>query len=1417
MSSGTVEVTQSSSETVNRCPNISIQSTTDDTTKVNKKQMSHRVTKNVIGTCPEVEADFGNVKIQCLIDSGSQVTTVTESFYKEHMCDEPLIESSWIRLSGANGIEIPSTGLLIVDVKIQGRLFKDVYVIVVKDPVCPQVQVRKQRTPGVIGCNVIQELYKSSKGQTFTDTTPLLSQELQKYEAQLASYEKIEAELESKSTDILGQVKSKGARTVIPSNSETILFGTTRHFISDYHVLVEPTDATLPEGLIIYPTLSKVNNGLVPVRVLNCSSQDIVLQKPTRIAQIAVCEVLPPNLDIQMSNDGDGAVVEIIRADTSNKDESWESLPFRVNVGKIQLTENEDRKLRNLFHEFKDVFSHTDQDIGYTDRVVHKIKLTDDTPIKQPDRRIPPQVVPTVKKMIKDWLKAGVIEESDSPYASQMVLVRKKSGDIRICVDYRALNNKTVKDAFPLPRIEECIESLQGAKYFCSLDLTQGYLQVKLHESDQHKTAFRALGSLYHWTRVPFGLSNSPATFSRLMGHCFSEMFQNGLIVYLDDMMVYGSSIIEVIERLRNVFKILRNSGLKLKPSKCMFFKEKISFLGHTVSASGIETDEEKTRAIQQFPKPTDIKALRQFLGITSYFRRFIRGYAQIAGPLYDVLSKCNNKPHGKSKQRRPKTTNLEHWNEHCDDAFDTLKKSLISTPVLGFPDFTLPFQLEIDASLQGYGAILSQRQQSKNVVIAYASRRLRPHEREMKNYSSMKLEFQALHWAVSIKFRDYLYGSKFMVKTDSHPLSKVLTSKKTAADMSKLAELADFNFEIEYRSGKSNTAADALSRNPVDDEEEEPRHCTLHSQNELQCFLNEQNILSYVPDNLKVAIGQQILLEERIECQIQETQLKIFSDIDRKTVEELQKDDPDISRIRTLLQEEKELKDCNKESKHVKKLMSKRNQLMIMDNMLYRVFAEKGENFQVVVLPQALKRFVLKQLHDNSGHQGIDRTTSLIRERCYWPTLRKDVENYCKECARCIVAKGRTVKPAALMSHVLASEPLDILAIDFTTLEKSSTGIENVLVMSDIFSKFTVATPTKDQTAKTVARVLLKEWFQKYGIPRKIHSDRGKSFENKLIQEMCNIYQVKKTRTTPYHPQGNSQVERFNRSLHNLLRTLEAERKHRWPEYLQELVFIYNCTPHASTGFTPYRLFMGREPKLPIDNILENPSSQHLQMEEWIRLHKKRMTETIDRAQKQMKLKAKERKERHDKKVKPVEFTKGTRVLLRNRVLGRNKIQDQWNRKPYKVIGKVTPESSAYILERIEDGKIKTANQIDIMEDIVESDCDIDIGPRGKVKTVKRQETPEISTSSSSSDEDIIIEQRMENEEETVPVLRRSSRKTAGRHPNPHRLPKSVLSQECSHTSVSKPTYNEYSKAIISLGKLLKESYDKSILEHSD
>ena len=479
-------------------------------------------------------------------------------------------------------------------------------------------------------------------------------------------------------------------------------------------------------------------------------------------------------------------------------------------------------KLDELLAKYKDMFVTDDDELGYTETVKHKIFTTDDIPVNQPFRRIPPGQYQEAKEHIQKLLSQGIIRESHSPYSSPIVLVRKKNGSLRMCVDYRKLNAKTVRDAYPLPRIEESFDALQGASWFSTLDLASGFNQIGVTEEDKAKTAFITPFGLFEYNRMPFGLCNAPACFARLMQACLNEQIFQILLVYLDDILIFSKTFEEHLERLEMVLKRLREHGLKLKLEKCTFLRRRVTYLGHEVSGGGIAPDPQKIAVVQEWPVPQTVKELRTFLGFASYYRRFIESFAKIAGPLHQLV---NNSLHELKVNKRLLCPFKEKWNQECQEAFDILREKLTTAPVLGYADYTKPFIVETDASHDGLGAVLSQEQDGRRRVIAYASRRLRPPEKNMQNYSSRKLELLALKWAVTEKFRSYLLGTEFVVYTDNNPLSHLQSAKLGAVEQRWAAELALFNFKMKYRPGRVNGKADALSRVARGNHEKEILH----------------------------------------------------------------------------------------------------------------------------------------------------------------------------------------------------------------------------------------------------------------------------------------------------------------------------------------------------------------------------------------------------------------------------------------------------------------------------------------------------------------------------------------------------------------------------------------------------------------
>ncbi|CAB3993128.1 Retrovirus-related Pol poly from transposon [Paramuricea clavata] len=491
------------------------------------------------------------------------------------------------------------------------------------------------------------------------------------------------------------------------------------------------------------------------------------------------------------------------------------------------LTPEQRREATKMLYEEADAFAMDDEDVGCIEGLQMNIHLTDDQPVQKNYLSIPRPLYPEVKAYIEDLLNRNFIRKSKSPFSSSVVCVRKKDGGLRLCVDYRALNQKTVPDRHPIPRIQETLDNLGGNHWFSVLDQGKAYHQGFMDRDSQPLTAFITPWGLYEWTRIPFGLMNAPANFQRFMENCLGDLRDKICIPYLDDVIVFSKTFKEHVQHLQEVLQRLKSHGVKLKPKKCNLFKNEVSFLGRIVSGNGYQMDPKATEAVEKLKGviPKTVGEVRKIMGLLGVYRRSIENFSKIAKPLYDLLNRDTSPPkmstasrnnHNKYGNNQLPSKSLIQWKPEHSSALEILVERITSPPIPAYPQYNDPFLVHTDASQDGLGAVLYQRQAGILRVIAYASRTLTPAE---KNYHlhSGKLEFLALKWSITEQFRDYLYYSpKFTVFTDNNPLTYILmTAKLNATGLRWVGELSDFNFDIKYRPGRSNTDADKPIQSP--------------------------------------------------------------------------------------------------------------------------------------------------------------------------------------------------------------------------------------------------------------------------------------------------------------------------------------------------------------------------------------------------------------------------------------------------------------------------------------------------------------------------------------------------------------------------------------------------------------------------
>ncbi|CAM8880125.1 unnamed protein product [Rhodiola kirilowii] len=451
-----------------------------------------------------------------------------------------------------------------------------------------------------------------------------------------------------------------------------------------------------------------------------------------------------------------------------------------------------DADLGNLLSSYSDIFEEpTDLPPSRQGFNHHIPLLAGAIPVNQRPYRYSTLQKTVIEKLVQEMLSKGLIQYSSSPYASPVVLVKKKDGSWRLCVDYRGLNQQTVKDKYPIPLLEDLLDELGGSRYFSKLDLRAGFHQILMAPQDIYKTAFKTHSGHYEYLVMPFGLTNAPCTFQGLMNHLFRDIARKFLLVFFDDILVYSASWTDHLQHLELVFSILRQHHLYLKMSKCTFGATRIEYLGHIISAEGVSTDPSKIKAVQDWPAPRNQQQLRSFLGLANYYRRFIRNYSVIACPLTDLLRKDSFS-----------------WNSEAAKAFHNLKDALSSSPVLALPNFDKQFTVETDASSNGIGAVLMQ----DHHPICYISRKLGPRHQSLSVYEK---ELLAVVHAVQ-SWSSYLAHRPFIIKTDQRSLKYLLEQKITTPfQHMRLSKLMGYSFEIQYKQGKENYAADALSRVP--------------------------------------------------------------------------------------------------------------------------------------------------------------------------------------------------------------------------------------------------------------------------------------------------------------------------------------------------------------------------------------------------------------------------------------------------------------------------------------------------------------------------------------------------------------------------------------------------------------------------
>lgn len=792
-----------------------------------------------------------------------------------------------------------------------------------------------------------------------------------------------------------------------------------------------------------------------------------------------------------------------------------------------------------IYHQYADVFSKQNADKLPPHRPYdHHIPLKDGTtPPFGPIYSLSEVELKTLKEYLDENLEKGFIRPSESPAAAPILFVKKKDGTLRLCVDYRRINNITIKNRYPLPLIPELLDRLKSATIFSKIDLRGAYNLLRIAEGDEWKTAFRTRYGLFEYLVMPFGLTNAPASFQHLMNNNFRDMLDKFIVIYLDDILVFSQTESEHIQHVKEVLERLRKTGLFAKGEKCEFHCTSVEFLGFIVYPGGVKMDPRKVQDITAWPTPKNLHELRSFLGFANFYRRFIKDYSAVVHPLTSLTK--NDTPY--------------IWGTAQEMAFDKLKAAFTSATLLRHFEPEREIILETDASDYALAGILSQKFDNGLIhPIAFFSRKMTPPE---LNYEIHDKEMLAIVSCFK-EWRHYLEGSAHTVTvlTDHRSLEYFTTTKQLSRRQARWSEfLSSFDFTIVYRPGVQGTKPDALTRRPD--------HHPRTKGSSLDPEANPQNTRVFLQPHQYIMAATLAAPAGYIDKLRDEQQ---GEDWIQKIIKDLSED---------------------------KKFESDRYTLGAEGILLY-----KGR----FCLPQSMQLTALQDNHDalTAGHMGQDKTYKLLKRNYYWPTMGKDVDEFVSSCDICARTKSRRHAPYGELKS-LRAPPLPWASISMDLIEQlpNSKGYDCILVIVDRLTKMTIFIPTNmTMTAEDMARLFIVHVFSKHGVPQDIISDRGTTFTSRFWRTFTSLLGIDLNFSTAFHPRTDGQTERVNQSLEQYLRQYSNYQQDDWADLLPLAEFTYNNAPHSSTGVSPFFANKGFHPLLattPDDPTCTSPPAE--------------------------------------------------------------------------------------------------------------------------------------------------------------------------------------------------------------------------------
>ena len=938
------------------------------------------------------------------------------------------------------------------------------------------------------------------------------------------------------------------------------------------------------ELLVGEDCICNTKRGRTDVHVVNMSDKTLCLYRNSKVGtfnSFHVREINTMNCCTVQCEPGPGVEQSVSDKKESNYtrwsgDKIEELYDIMGLNSRPDLTEAQIKSTKSLIADFRDIFAENDNDIGCTDIMEQEIILDTDLPIRDKYYNIPLALRAHAEKEVRRLMDLKIVQPSTSPYHSPSFLMKKSDGSYRLLTDFRKVNEHVIRSWTPVPGLEEMLVLWKGCLFFSKMDFIKGFYQTKLKPESRKYTATSIPGiGFIEYIRSPLGLSNSPCFFQGLVERIFMGLKQSQCVVFLDDCLSGAKTFDEMIANLRAIFGRIRTSKMLLKPQKCQFWQRSLVFLGYTLDKNGISPCKDKVESMMKMCPPGSVKGVRSFLGLSGFYRRFIKDYSSIALPL----------------TRMTKKGAVFKWTPEAQKAWETIKTKLSEAPVLAHPDINKPFVLITDASGYCIGGILAQNDDFGVLhPISYGSAVL---SESQQKWATWQRELYALvHFCE--KYHTFLVSTDFKVIVDNTALLHLGTMKgrKSPKLWRWFQSLEQYRFTVEYRPSKQNPS-DALSRLPKTND---PLLHALPDNAEIMktkhvnaATVSSGNIVNSSPATDVLHTGQNNDSSSPVDLSKSKGPLIFYTNDTMKTAQE---NDSALKTVKSWLE-------CNEKPKSSKNLSGDLytyyhsfSRLSIHQGVICREWQTKTseKSAYLVCVPESLQSDVIKAAHDipSSGHLGPVKTIDRIRNRFYFPKCDIKTRLHIGACHVCIKKQRSYKKLRAPLSPSAGMEPGHIIQMDLIENLPAANGYHAILVIIDTFSKWAEAIPLRDTKAEYVAKQFLNVWVSRQSLPSIVMTDRGGNVDTAhILKVVYELLQIDKHSTLSYRPQSDGQVERLNQTIKNMLWKYCQENPRNWIACLDQVMFAYRTSVHSATGYSPFFLEKGRLPRLPMDVLL--------------------------------------------------------------------------------------------------------------------------------------------------------------------------------------------------------------------------------------